>query len=261
MSLTPALAARTVRAVTPGLLTGYAPGVRLPPKLGYLSKTKWLTGTSARLFRPRILVSVNAGSPSVPVGPSRASVLTGPFICCPNQPLCFNYATHREIRGRYRSAQHYGACAVRAVMVTAGRRLSGWRGRPDTDRSAEPTMKQRDQCPLHASGRQVDKHDTRLDKSDGVTLRVSLPALAAGQYRVEWRAYRRTRTRSRGATSSASNLSVMESLDDWLFVSLVAARTFQFVATVIACGGMLFITWCLNLHSAAAGRRSPPIRS
>jgi methionine-rich copper-binding protein CopC len=34
----------------------------------------------------------------------------------------------------------------------------------------------------------VDKHDTRLDKSDGVTLRVSLPALAAGQYRVEWRA-------------------------------------------------------------------------
>jgi methionine-rich copper-binding protein CopC len=39
-----------------------------------------------------------------------------------------------------------------------------------------------------ASGRQVDKHDTRLDKSDGVTLRVSLPALAAGQYRVEWRA-------------------------------------------------------------------------
>lgn len=41
---------------------------------------------------------------------------------------------------------------------------------------------------LDASGRQVDKHDTRLDKSDGVTLRVSLPALATGQYRVEWRA-------------------------------------------------------------------------
>jgi copper resistance protein C len=39
-----------------------------------------------------------------------------------------------------------------------------------------------------ASGRQVDKHDPRLDKSDGLTLRVSLPPLTAGQYRVEWRA-------------------------------------------------------------------------
>jgi methionine-rich copper-binding protein CopC len=37
-----------------------------------------------------------------------------------------------------------------------------------------------------ATGRQVDKRDTRLDH--GVTLRVALPPLAAGQYRVEWRA-------------------------------------------------------------------------
>jgi copper resistance protein C len=39
-----------------------------------------------------------------------------------------------------------------------------------------------------AAGRQVDKRDTRLDKTDGLTLHVSLPPLAAGQYRVEWRA-------------------------------------------------------------------------
>ncbi len=39
-----------------------------------------------------------------------------------------------------------------------------------------------------AAGRQVDKHDTRLDKTDGLTLHVSLPPLTAGQYRVEWRA-------------------------------------------------------------------------
>ena len=39
-----------------------------------------------------------------------------------------------------------------------------------------------------ASGRQVDNHDTRLDKSDGLTLRDALPPLTPGQYRVEWRA-------------------------------------------------------------------------
>jgi copper resistance protein C len=39
-----------------------------------------------------------------------------------------------------------------------------------------------------AAGRQVDKHDSRLDKTDGLTLHVSLPPLTAGQYRVEWRA-------------------------------------------------------------------------
>jgi copper resistance protein C len=38
------------------------------------------------------------------------------------------------------------------------------------------------------SGKQVDKHDSRLDKTDGLTLHVSLPPLAAGEYRVEWRA-------------------------------------------------------------------------
>jgi copper resistance protein C len=37
-----------------------------------------------------------------------------------------------------------------------------------------------------AAGKQVDKRDTRLDK--GLTLRVSLPPLPPGQYRVEWRA-------------------------------------------------------------------------
>lgn len=38
------------------------------------------------------------------------------------------------------------------------------------------------------SGKQVDKHDSRLDKTDGLTLHVSLPPLIAGEYRVEWRA-------------------------------------------------------------------------
>jgi copper resistance protein C len=39
-----------------------------------------------------------------------------------------------------------------------------------------------------ASGRQVDKHDSGVDKTDGLTLHVSVPKLAAGQYRIEWRA-------------------------------------------------------------------------
>ncbi len=39
-----------------------------------------------------------------------------------------------------------------------------------------------------AAGKQVDKHDSQVDKTDGLTLHVSLPPLAAGQYRVEWRA-------------------------------------------------------------------------
>jgi copper resistance protein C len=37
-----------------------------------------------------------------------------------------------------------------------------------------------------ASGKQVDKRDIRLDMAS--TLRVSLPPLPPGQYRVEWRA-------------------------------------------------------------------------
>jgi putative copper resistance protein D len=38
----------------------------------------------------------------------------------------------------------------------------------------------------------------------------------------------------------------MESPDDWLFASLVAARAFQFAATGIACGGTLFIPLVLE---------------
>lgn len=38
----------------------------------------------------------------------------------------------------------------------------------------------------------------------------------------------------------------MASPVDWLFVSLVAARAFQFIATAVACGGMLFIAVVLQ---------------
>jgi methionine-rich copper-binding protein CopC len=38
-----------------------------------------------------------------------------------------------------------------------------------------------------ASGKQVDKHDLHLDRSDYALLRVSLPPLGAGTYKVVWR--------------------------------------------------------------------------
>jgi copper resistance protein C len=38
-----------------------------------------------------------------------------------------------------------------------------------------------------AEGKQVDKADAQVDKADRVTLRVSLPPLTAGVYKVEWR--------------------------------------------------------------------------
>ena len=38
-----------------------------------------------------------------------------------------------------------------------------------------------------AAGLQVDKRDARVDEADRSTLRVSLPALGPGQYKVEWR--------------------------------------------------------------------------
>jgi methionine-rich copper-binding protein CopC len=37
------------------------------------------------------------------------------------------------------------------------------------------------------SGKQVDRGDGRVDATDGVLLRVSLPRLAPGTYRVTWR--------------------------------------------------------------------------
>lgn len=37
-------------------------------------------------------------------------------------------------------------------------------------------------------GKQVDKGDTKVDKSDRRILRVSVPTLPAGQYKVEWQA-------------------------------------------------------------------------
>jgi methionine-rich copper-binding protein CopC len=40
---------------------------------------------------------------------------------------------------------------------------------------------------LDAQGRQVDNGDSRIDGKDATSLRVSLPALAAGRYRVSWR--------------------------------------------------------------------------
>ena len=38
-----------------------------------------------------------------------------------------------------------------------------------------------------ASGKEVDKHDLRLDRFDHALLRVSLPSLGAGTYKVVWR--------------------------------------------------------------------------
>lgn len=38
-----------------------------------------------------------------------------------------------------------------------------------------------------ASGKEVDKRDLRLDSSDHALLRVSLPPLGAGMYKVVWR--------------------------------------------------------------------------
>jgi methionine-rich copper-binding protein CopC len=38
-----------------------------------------------------------------------------------------------------------------------------------------------------ASGKKVDKHDAHLDRSDPALLRVSLPQLEAGTYKVVWR--------------------------------------------------------------------------
>jgi len=38
-----------------------------------------------------------------------------------------------------------------------------------------------------ASGKQVDKGDAHVDEADPSLLKVSLPTLAAGRYKVEWR--------------------------------------------------------------------------
>ena len=40
---------------------------------------------------------------------------------------------------------------------------------------------------LDASGKEVDKRDVHLDRSDGALLHVSLPRLNAGVYEVVWR--------------------------------------------------------------------------
>jgi copper resistance protein C len=40
---------------------------------------------------------------------------------------------------------------------------------------------------LDASGKEVDKRDVHLDRSDGALLHVSLPRLSAGVYKVVWR--------------------------------------------------------------------------
>jgi copper resistance protein C len=40
---------------------------------------------------------------------------------------------------------------------------------------------------LDASGKEVSKHDTRVDRSDEKLLRVTLPPLEAGTYKVVWR--------------------------------------------------------------------------
>jgi len=39
-----------------------------------------------------------------------------------------------------------------------------------------------------ATGKQVDKHDKKLDKADAGLLTVSIPPLKAGKYKVVWRA-------------------------------------------------------------------------
>ena len=40
---------------------------------------------------------------------------------------------------------------------------------------------------LDGKGKQVDSGDSRVDAADPTSLRVSLPALSAGRYRVSWR--------------------------------------------------------------------------
>jgi methionine-rich copper-binding protein CopC len=40
---------------------------------------------------------------------------------------------------------------------------------------------------FNASGKEVDKRDVRLDRTDHALLRVSLPSLEAGIYKVVWR--------------------------------------------------------------------------
>jgi copper resistance protein C len=40
---------------------------------------------------------------------------------------------------------------------------------------------------LDAGGREVDKRDAQLDRSDRSLLQVSLPSLSAGTYKVVWR--------------------------------------------------------------------------
>jgi methionine-rich copper-binding protein CopC len=41
---------------------------------------------------------------------------------------------------------------------------------------------------LDAAGKEVDKHDKRLDKSDQALLIVSIPPLKPGKYKVVWKA-------------------------------------------------------------------------
>ena len=40
---------------------------------------------------------------------------------------------------------------------------------------------------LDANGKQVDSGDSRMDAADPTLLRVNLPALSSGRYRVSWR--------------------------------------------------------------------------
>jgi methionine-rich copper-binding protein CopC len=40
---------------------------------------------------------------------------------------------------------------------------------------------------FNASGKEVDKHDLHLDRSDHALLHISLPPLRAGTYKVVWR--------------------------------------------------------------------------
>jgi copper resistance protein C len=40
-----------------------------------------------------------------------------------------------------------------------------------------------------ASGKEVDKHDLHLDRSDHALLHISLPQLGAGTYKVVWRIF------------------------------------------------------------------------
>ncbi|HZP78834.1 MAG TPA: copper homeostasis periplasmic binding protein CopC [Pseudolabrys sp.] len=53
----------------------------------------------------------------------------------------------------------------------------------------------------NAAGEQVDKRNVQLDKTDRMTLRVSLPALQAGIYTVEWHAVSTDSHRVQGSFS------------------------------------------------------------